>query len=427
MRYSEFIGKPRFETGVQGICYDFNDGVRIWLPKGNFHIKCTDLDTFTIHYEKNVEVLDGDGYVLYCDGSHYTHWLVEIQKDGCFLCRFECNLKGKNVVMSFLTQQNNGEGELGNAICEIAVIERFRRKHQCNIFAIVHPKYLEIFRRAYPDIIFISAKFTECKNAYQQLPQNVYAFYNIEMDVWVEIIIQGECLPKYFVPVDFRIEGCLRYVEGKLGLFECYLDKPDNRFLQSYNNEKKIREPYVCISGRGSDIKKEWNNPNGWVETVRYLKKMGYRALCIDGDGIEKGSPLDKALAEGLEDFTGYKPLQERVDLLYYADFFIGLGSGLSWLAWGTGKPVILISGFSLPFTEFYTPYRVINYRVCHGCHNRFARRLYSEMEGDLLLCKGTEHYLECSRKIDARVVCRNIDKLMEDYHLLPPKDRVKQ
>ena len=104
MKYSEFIGKPRFETGVQGICYDFNDGVRIWLPKGNFHIKCTDLDTFTIHDEKNVEVLDGDGYVLYCDGSHYTHWLVEIQKDGCFLCRFECNLKGKNVVMSFLPQ-----------------------------------------------------------------------------------------------------------------------------------------------------------------------------------------------------------------------------------------------------------------------------------------------------------------------------------
>ncbi|MCQ2361681.1 MAG: hypothetical protein MJ048_01440 [Acidaminococcaceae bacterium] len=63
------------------------------------------------------------------------------------------------------------------------------------------------------------------------------------------------------------------------------------------------------------------------------MKKIGYRVICIDGDGIEKGSPLDKALAEGLEDFTGYKPLQERVDLLYYADFFIGISSGLSWLA----------------------------------------------------------------------------------------------
>jgi autotransporter strand-loop-strand O-heptosyltransferase len=27
-----------------------------------------------------------------------------------------------------------------------------------------------------------------------------------------------------------------------------------------------------------------------------------------------------------------------------------------------------MISGFSLPNTEFYTPYRVINYTACVGC-----------------------------------------------------------
>ncbi|MCQ2361682.1 MAG: hypothetical protein MJ048_01445 [Acidaminococcaceae bacterium] len=256
MKYSEFIGKPRFETGVQGICYDFNDGVRIWVPKGDFHIKLTDIETSTVYTEEDIKASDNSGCVIYCDRSYYTHWLVEIQKDGCFLCRFECNLKGKNVVMSFLTQQNNGEGELGNVICEIAVIERFRRKHQCNIFAIVHPKYLEIFRRAYPDIIFISAKFTEWKNAYQRLPQNVYAFYNIETNIFVAITIQGDCLPRYFVPVDFRTEGCLRYVEGKPGLLGCYLDKPDNRFLQSYNDEKKFENHMYAFLVEAVTLKK---------------------------------------------------------------------------------------------------------------------------------------------------------------------------
>ena len=37
----------------------------------------------------------------------------------------------------------------------------------------------------------------------------------------------------------------------------------------------------------------------------------------------------------GAEDFTGRRPLQERIDLLYHADFFIGLSSGLSWVANG--------------------------------------------------------------------------------------------
>ena len=62
------------------------------------------------------------------------------------------------------------------------------------------------------------------------------------------------------------------------------------------------------------------------------------------------------------EDFTGNRPLQERLSLLHHADFFIGLGSGLSWLAWAADTPVVMISGFSHPSTEFHTPYRVINF-----------------------------------------------------------------
>lgn len=55
----------------------------------------------------------------------------------------------------------------------------------------------------------------------------------------------------------------------------------------------------------------------------------------------------------GAEDFTGNLPLAERIALLRHADFFIGLGSGLSWLAWSCRIPVVLISGFSLPGYEF--------------------------------------------------------------------------
>src|SRR5260370_40322124 len=50
--------------------------------------------------------------------------------------------------------------------------------------------------------------------------------------------------------------------------------------------------------------------------------------------------------------------------------FFIGLGSGLSWLAWAAGTPVVMISGFSHPSTEFRTPYRVINFHSCNTCFN---------------------------------------------------------
>ena len=54
---------------------------------------------------------------------------------------------------------------------------------------------------------------------------------------------------------------------------------------------------------------------------------------------------------------------------------FIGLSSGLSWLAWAAGTPVVLISGFTHPTNEFTTPYRVINWHTCNSCWNDVRER----------------------------------------------------
>ena len=53
--------------------------------------------------------------------------------------------------------------------------------------------------------------------------------------------------------------------------------------------------------------------------------------------------------------------------------------SGLSWLAWAVGTPVVMISGFTHPTNEFATPYRVINYHACNSCWNDVRHRLRSQ------------------------------------------------
>ena len=116
--------------------------------------------------------------------------------------------------------------------------------------------------------------------------------------------------------------------------------------------------------------------------------------------------------ADGAEDFTGNLPIIERINLLAYADFFIGLGSGLSWLAWSVDIPVILISGISSPWCEFYTPYRINNPLVCHGCYNDL-RYNYS----DIFKCpryKGNAQSYECSKKISAQQVINAINDIVD-------------
>jgi hypothetical protein len=99
-------------------------------------------------------------------------------------------------------------------------------------------------------------------------------------------------------------------------------------------------------------------------------------------------------------------------------EFFIGLSSGLSWLAWACELPVVLISGFSEKWAETtLDTYRVINESVCHGCFN------WSRLDaGDWNWCpkhKGTEKQFECSKQISSEMVIREINKIMNNEEIV--------
>ncbi|WP_455656845.1 autotransporter strand-loop-strand O-heptosyltransferase, partial [Phascolarctobacterium sp.] len=190
---------------------------------------------------------------------------------------------------------------------------------------------------------------------------------------------------------------------------------------------RRIKEPYVCIAAQASSQAKYWNNGRGWLNVVRHLKELGYRVLCIDRENNYGMGSRYNIIPYGAEDFTGRRPLQERIDLLYHADFFVGLSSGLSWVANGVGIPVVLISGFTLPINEFATPYRVISYHVCNGCWND-TRVVFDHK--DFEWCprhKGTDRQFECSRYITPEAVNKVIDRLMADYKLKPQKQAVNK
>lgn len=95
---------------------------------------------------------------------------------------------------------------------------------------------------------------------------------------------------------------------------------------------------------------------------------------------------------------AGDRPLEERARWVRHAAFFVGLSSGLSWLAWATGTPVVLISG--------------VNYHACNSCWNdpvhRFAHK-------DFLWCprhKDTPRQFECTRLITFDQVKRTIENI---------------
>ena len=390
------IGPVTGVTKIEGVRIDFNNGARVQVPEGDWRVRVLDMDTFAVLFDGKV-----NKQTVVSPKKYYIRYRIEIYKDGQQVLAHNYNDEGQRVLFK------NASNAMGDTIAWIPYAMEYKKQHGCEIYYAMVPYMAELLAHDYPDIHFIGP---------DERPEGIYASYYL-----------GAFFPstnREFQPMSWKILGLQKNIAGILGL------KLENlpTHITPTDKTRKIKEPYVCIASQASNQPKYWNNPNGWYETVKYLKSIGYRVLCIDKEHCYGLGYHRNMIPYGAEDFTGDIPLTERVNMLYHADFFIGLGSGLSWLAWAVGKPVIMISGFSLPVTEFYTPYRVINYNVCNGC---WEDDNYQFDHGDFEWCprhKGDiNRQFECTRSISHMQVILMIQRLMADHHLQPQKNVEKQ
>lgn len=369
------------ETGHEGIFFDFNKGARVVVPEGDYRVKFIDLDTCLTVYDAKAS-----GVIVTSNKVYFVRFRIEVWEGDRLIFEHDYDARDKNVLLKF------ANSALGDILAWFPYAEEFRRKHQCELYAAMDERYIEIFKDNYPDIHFIKT---------EELPEQLYASYYVGLFApWDDRNLQ---------PMDWRIVGLQAHAAYLLGV-----EPKEIPPRLKATAESGIKEPYVCIATQATAQAKYWNNAAGWLETVAYLKEKGYRVLCIDRERMTVNGIFGNNIPFGCEDFTGNLSLQERVNLLAGAEFFIGLPSGLSWLAWGVGIPVIMIAGFTEPGTEFYTPYRVQQFHSCHGCCNDMRNEHKYDDFGACPHHRGTPQEFECTRYIVPEFVKKMIDRVIE-------------
>lgn len=382
------LNPPDFtcDAGVDGIKYDFNLGARISLPKGKYRVVLFDKDADIIIY--NAKTNEEHPTIVRSAKLYYLNLRIEVYKEEEKIFSHDYNAEGKNVLIKF------PDVALGDTIAWFPYAEEFRKKHNCKVYVAVSDRFKEIFQNGYPNLIFVGL---------DDIPENLYATYYVGLfSPWDGRELQ---------PVDWRVVGLQQHGAYILGVDP----KPIRPNIIPSQVERPIKEKYVCIATQATAQRKYWNNAFGWIEVVEYLRELGYRVLCVDRESFIASEQYGNSIPYGAEDFTGQIPLKERVNLIAHADFFIGLSSGLSWLAWGTGVPVVLISGFTSPNSDFPTPYRVQHFHTCHSCA---SDQRIGEQYGNFGDCphhKGTDREFECSRTISSGFVKKTIDRLIEE------------
>ena len=361
------------QAGPKGFRFDFNDGCRVVLEETGhpWRVRLSDLDTGNTLFETELQT----GRVN-SSKRYYVRFRVEAWQNGESVFVHDYAAADRDVLIQFPV------GTLGDTIGWLPYAVKFQERHNCRLTCGMAEKLIPLFRDAYPQITFLTHE--------EIRPKNYYATY---------------CMGLFFddkdglhQPCDFRHVGLHRTAGYILGVDPT--EAPPRIALA--DGGRPIAEPYVVIATQSTTQAKYWNNPSGWHDIVAFLKAAGYRVICIDQKRVHGTGLVWNHIPHGVEDETGDRPLVERARWIKHADCFIGLASGLSWLAWCTGTPVVMISGFSHPTTEFYTAYRVINYHACNSCWSDPKHRFD---HADFLWCprhKDTPRQFECTRLITA-------------------------
>ena len=328
-----------------------------------------------IIYNNNLEI---NSWVK-LNREYFTKWRTEIKENGDIVYSNILNLENKRVYISF------GSKSLGDTLAWMPYCEEFRKKHNCEL--IVSTFLNSLFVDQYPEIEFVEPG----KTVY-----NIYAQYQLG---WY--YNENEEFDQNRHPNDFKIQPLQKTATDILGL-------EYNEVRPKLNISEVSKKKKVGIGFHSTAQAKYWNNKNGWQEVVDYLNLCGYECMIYSKEG---NGYMGNNYPKGVKVYKGGS-LQDVINEFATCEFFVGLGSGLSWLAWACELPVVLISGFSEKWAETkLDTYRIINEDVCHGCFN------WDRLDaGDWNWCpkyKGTNRQFECSKQITSEMVINEINNIM--------------
>ena len=293
--------------------------------------------------------------------QYYTKWKTYIYQDGQLIYENILDLHGKSVFISIESKA------LGDTIAWVPYALEFQKKHRCNVvLSTFHNKILD-----YPELELVEPGSSV----------NCYAMYKIG---WHYDSSREPELPNT-IPLQKAATNILglKYTEIRPKLFT----------KREYPEDSK----YITIATNSTLGCKFWVREE-WQKLINHYTEQGYKVYNVS----KEVNPFDNC--PQIPDTS----MESTMDWIYHSTFFVGLSSGLSWLAWALGKQVVLISNFSEYDHEFLSNcIRITNDKVCHGCWNKSDIKFD---KGDWNWCPYQKNF-ECQTSITAEMVINKISR----------------
>ena len=309
-----------------------------------------------------------------CGRKWFTNWVIKV--DGVIIDKFDLNDKRVYI--------EHHSSSIGDTIAFAPYAIEFAKINKCKvILSTFHNDWFENIDE-YKNIEFINpGSNVECYVAY-----HLGWFKNYDDNNWDR---------KDMNPIAVNLIPLQQTATDVLGIEYNEL----NYGVNLGKNKKPYHKKYVVFGPQATSGCKEWVY-DSWCKLASKFVNKGYKVF------ICSINPLN---IPNTTNING--SLEKTATYLKYADVFVGLGSGLSWLNWALGKHTYMINGFAKEGHEFTSNLTKITNDLCIKCWND---PVYTFDSGDWDWCpvyKGTTMQHICQKSITSDQVFNIIkDKL---------------
>lgn len=261
----------------------------------------------------------------------FVPYRCQILENGMILAEEILNLEDEDVKIVF------DSTSLGDTLAWLPIALSFGERHKCRIHLETH--YNEFFKQA-------------VNRSETQTP-----FFSTFKDEKYEYVFRVGCYDQAKRP--WRSLALWEVAEDCLGMSNWTHKRVEFQITGKAPHPK----PYFCVSEYASTKAKMWQYSHGWQYLVNHIKRAGFEVAVISKEATQ---------LEGVLDWTGEQELMERANQLKHSIGFIGLSSGLAWLANALDVPVYMLKGCTHDWHEFQNNVVHIGRTdVCRGCWNR--------------------------------------------------------
>jgi len=339
----------------------------------NFKVQFTDQNGAVV-YENTI----GCNEWVKLNRKYFTEYLIKVWENEELVYEETLSLESKKVMICF------DSSSLGDTLAWMPYCDEFQSKHKCQLVVSTFKNFL--FEDEYPNIKFIEPNTIE-NGLYAKYDLGWY--YNPDKEPVLPSTIPLQKTATNILGLDFK--EIKPRVVFNFDLARKYHDAPK----------------YITIAPDSTAGCKEWSLEN-WQEVVNYYIERGYDVV-----NVSMYSKYD------LRNVITYKDssLEVTMNLIRFSEIFIGLSSGLSWLAWSLNTHVVMIANFTERSHEFQTGVsRLTNNNVCNSCWNN---KNFKFEKSDWEWCpiwKGYDKQFECQKAITPKSVIKAVDLKLERH-----------